>query len=172
VRAGAGAVATYSYQPGTDDVRKGAPWAEAAVALTPEGGRPSGELALHVEPSIDAITGQIDERVEATVTVRWEPARHWTTSALVSAAVIRPLDGWTSLRDDEVPTTRIGVAEVRGSRRLGAHASLSLAAWSRMQRTARPDLPEFQEWGGALELAFDVTGAVRRSGPTPAPAGR
>lgn len=157
LRVGAGLVASSSSPPGTDTVRGLAPWAEVGVEHAAAGGDLSQGLAVQLEPAIDQITGQIQQRLEARGSLSWRATRAWTLSAEARAAASRYSSGGFDAGTSQV-TSRIATLALRAGRSFSGGARLGLGAWNRWQDSVQAGVPSFLESGGLVELSFPIPG--------------
>ena len=157
LRVGAGAAGTYSQSPGIESIRRAAPWAEVGASHAPENARPTWDLATTLEPVIDRLSGTIDLRLGLEASLTWRPSRRWAFEGRGAAAALQP---WIAAEARSDLDTRVFALDLRTARRVGGHATVGVVLWGRAQRTTRPSLASFIEWGGFLE----VTGFSRSQG--------
>jgi hypothetical protein len=143
---GAGAAVTQGDGSDASSALGFAPWAEAAVSYR-AGRALDAAAATRLEPVIDRTSGRVDVRLGTEASLQWAASRLWSLGAGAHAAALR------DARQGGHEETLVGGLELRVDRRIGALAAIAAGARSRWQRTGRPDLPTFAEWGVFLEVA-------------------
>lgn len=115
--------------------------ASGSVSWAPGGDRPASSLTLRVQPAVDRLTGAAALRAEASATVSLVPGSGWTLEGRGAGAQVRPSGG------------SVGSLELRATRRFGRFADVSTGVYGTWQRSERPELPSFFEWGSFLGVS-------------------
>lgn len=155
-RLGAGLAASRTSPANGEEVIGLSPWAEAGLERAADGGRLGQRLSLRAEPGIDAVTGEVQQRVEARGSLSWRANEDLTLTAEGGAAAARRASGGFDVGLSNV-VSRLASAAARAERRIGPGARLAAGAWVRWQESRQPGVPSFREWGGLLELSYDLS---------------
>jgi len=141
-RAGAGGAVTWSPAPGGGvGVR---PSGELGLARASPLDPLDADLSLRAVPFLDSLTGAYEERLEGLVRVRWRLVAPWALAAEASAGRAPWRAGGDAL------TSR---AEVRVERGVSSRVSLAAGLSGVWQRSYRPDLLTFAQYGIFVSFA-------------------